>query len=315
MQDILTVTLNPAVDISTSVPKLVPGRKLRCARPEQDPGGGGTNVARAITLMGGRCRAFMALGGLNGRKLSALMQREGIEMVAFAAPDETRISLSVIEEATGEQYRFVLPGPSWGAADESAVLAAITRAVRAGGLIVLSGSLPIGLPVDFYSDLCRLLADRPIRVIIDTSGPALAHQATAPRPPPFILRMDEIEAEQIAGHPLPDRADSADFAAGLVAKGVAEVVVVARGAEGSILVSAERRLHAAAARVTPRSKVGAGDSFVAGMTLALARGGDLGEALQWGAAAASAAVMSDATDLCTRADVERLLPQCTLSEI
>ncbi len=315
MQDILTVTLNPAVDISTSVAKLIPGRKLRCARPEQDPGGGGTNVARAITFMGGHCRAFMALGGLNGRKLSALMQREEIEMVAFAAPDETRISLSVIEEATGEQYRFVLPGPSWGASDENAVLSAISQAVRDDGFVVLSGSLPVGLPVHFYADLCAALKDRAVKVIIDTSGPALEHQVTAPQPAPFILRMDETEAEQLAGHPLPERTDTADFAAGLVADRVADAVIVARGAEGSVLVGGGRHLHAAAAKVTVRSKVGAGDSFVAGLTLALARGGDLGEALQWGTAAASAAVMSDATQLCRRADVERLVPECILSEI
>lgn len=316
MDDILTITLNPAVDISTTVARLEAGRKMRCTFPEHDPGGGGTNVARAIAQMGGHCRAFMALGGLNGRKLQALMEEEGIGMVRFEAPGETRISLSVIDRSDGAQYRFVLPGPAWGAADADVVTDAIVEAIPDGGFVVLSGSLPTGLPTHFYTMVGHALGShRDARIILDTSGPALEHAATAPQPAPYILRMDEVEAEQLAGRALPDRCDSADFAAELVAKGAAKVVVIARGAEGSVLVGEGQRLHAAAAKVKVLSKVGAGDSFVAGMTLALARGGSLGDALQWGAAAASAAVMSDATDLCRREDVERLLPECVLSVI
>ncbi|MEX5728830.1 6-phosphofructokinase 2 [Rhodovulum iodosum] len=310
MQDILTVTLNPAVDISTSVAKVEAGPKLRCAPPVTDPGGGGINVSRAIRLLGGQSRALVAIGGHNGRKLRSLLEAEGIRLIPITAPGETRQSLAVSEDGTGAQYRFVMPGPIWNTAGLKAILAAITTAMTDEGLVVISGSVPPGLPTDYPKQVCACFARRPVRVVIDTSGPALELLAGDPGAPPEVLRMDAQESVELAGRPLPTPRDSADFAAEMVRRGVARTVVVARGAEGSVLATEERRLFVEAAKVPVRSKVGAGDSFVGGFSLALARGEDLAEALRWGAAAASAAVMTDATALCTREDTEGLLPRC-----
>jgi 6-phosphofructokinase 2 len=127
--------------------------------------------------------------------------------------------------------------------------------------------------------------------------------------------MDGDEADTLAGHKLVTRSDTADFAARLVARGVARTVVVARGADGSVLVDKDRRIFAKAAKVKVKSTVGAGDSFVAGLILSLARGEPPETALALGTAAASAAVMSDATQLCKRADVLRLLPECVITQI
>lgn len=315
MHDILTVTLNPALDMSTSVGKVEAGPKLRCAQPQQDPGGGGVNVSRAMSFLGGTSRAFMALGGLNGEKLRQMIEAEGIAVASFHAPSETRISLSVIESESGDQYRFVMPGPEWSATALDELCAAIANEARANGFVVLSGSLPAGVPADFYNQVVGAVAAKTDRVVIDTSGAALTYQMTRPANAPYLLRMDEAEAKALAGRPLPDRKDTAAFARELVGAGVAQIVVIARGAEGSVLVCADQSLHVAAANVPVKSKVGAGDSFVAGMTWGLACGKDHGTALQWGAAAASAAVMSDATELCSRADFDAVLPQCVLSEI
>jgi len=315
MQDILTVTLNPTVDLSTSVAHVVPGDKLRCAPPVTDPGGGGINVSRAIRLLGGESRALVALGGHNGDKLRSLLEAEGVRLIPLMAPGETRQSLAVIDSATGEQFRFVLPGPIWNEAGFKAIIAAITTAVPEAGYVVVSGSIPKGLPDDFLECLCAKVGGRGARVLVDTSGPALDLVAKGFTVPPYALRMDHQEAEALAGRPLPSREDSVGFAAELVALGAAEVVIVARGADGSVLASDDQRLHAEAAKVPVRSKVGAGDSFVGGFTLALARGSDLGAALRWGAAAASAAVMTDATALCTREDTEALFDRCAVTDL
>lgn len=310
---ILTLTLNPALDMSTEVPEMVPDQKLRCTDPLLDPGGGGLNVSRAIAALGGESLALVALGGLTGDRLAGLIRTEGVPFLALTAPGETRQSLTVTESTTGRQFRFMLPGPVWSVADQDRVFMLLRASARHGAIGVISGSQPPGVPVDFPSRLARSMPG--LSVVLDTSGPALREAVTHPIPGLFVLRMDGEEAEEIAGHPLHSRVDSADFAQSLVRNGVAQMVIVARGAEGSVLASADRRVFARAAKVVVKSKVGAGDSFVAGFVLALAKGQDPARAMAAGTAAASAAVMTDATQLCRLEDVERLLPECVTSDI
>ncbi len=306
MRDILTVTLNPAFDLSTSVSEVHPGVKLRCTHPETDPGGGGINVARAITQLGGEARCFVALGGDTGHALLHLLEKAGLTPVVHEAPGETRQSLAVTDLSTGEQLRFMLPGPEWEAEDIAAARAAIRKTAPDDGILVLSGSGPTGAAPDLYARICEDFTDSHVDIILDTSGPTLAHLAAGQAKPPLVLRMDQHEAEGLARRPLASRADSAAFAANLVRRGAAQMVIVARGADGSVLADAERKLHVAAAPVTIGSLVGAGDSFVGGFTLALAQGKPVEVALQHGSAAASAAVMTPGTQLCRKEDADRL---------
>lgn len=315
MRDILTVTLNPALDLSTAVDHVAPGQKLRCDPAQTDPGGGGINVARAIKLLGGQARCLVALGGSTGQRIHDLLIAAGLEVIDHIVPGETRSSLAVTDRKTGEQYRLMLPGPSWFPADTAAAEAAVLAAARPGGLVVLSGSLPPGVPPAMIPELCQRLRKKEAEAIVDTSGHALHLLARGTEAGPKVLRMNHHEADEIAGRPLRNLIESADFAASLVARGAAEIVIVARGPEGSILASKDERLHSAAADVPVRSKVGAGDSFVGGFTLALASGHPLNEALSRGVAAASAAVMTEGTLLCRPEDVERLLPMCPSNAI
>ena len=313
MQDILTITLNPAVDMSTAVSHVEAGPKLRCDRPEIDPGGGGINVSRAIRALGGQTRALVAVGGPTGKKLRHLLLEEGIAYLPFRAPGETRQSLAVTDRTSGEQYRFVMPGPEWSQTDVTRLLDMLPGLVPEGGFVVPSGSLPPGVPTDFIARLCAALAGRGVHIIADLSGAGLAALVADPPACLDTLRMDQHEAETLHGAALPQRMDTARFARALVDQGVAQTVIVARGADGSVLVTGQNAFHAAAADVPVQSKVGAGDSFVGAYTLALAQGADPGTALQRGSAAASAAVLTGATDLCTREDTERLLPECPLT--
>ncbi len=310
---IVTLTLNPALDMSTEVAHLVPDEKLRCADPVLDPGGGGLNVSRAVMALGGESLALVALGGLTGDRLAGLIRNEGVPFLAMTAPGETRQSLTVTEKATGHQYRFMLPGPKWAEADQERVFTLLRASARAGAYSVISGSQPPGVPLDFPAKLARAMPG--LMVILDTSGPALVEAVTNPIPGLDVLRMDGYEAEQLAHRPLTTREDSAAFAAELVARGVAKTVIVARGADGSVLANAEERLFCNAAKVTVVSTIGAGDSFVAGYVLTRARGQNAAEALAMATASASSAVTTAATDLCNPADVMRLLPQCTVTRL
>jgi 6-phosphofructokinase 2 len=205
----------------------------------------------------------------------------------------------------------MLPGPVWTDADQDRVFMLLRAAGKPGGFAVISGSQPPGVPMDFPAKLAASMAG--MRVVLDTSGAALTQAVTHPIPGLDLLRMDGEEAEALAGRTLDTRADTADFAQSLVARGVAKKVVVARGADGSVLADASQRIFAKAPKVTVNSKVGAGDSFVGGYILALARGQSDAEALAQGVAAAAAAVMSAATELCRAEDVARLLPEAVVS--
>lgn len=311
---ILTVTLNPALDLSTSAAQVVPDIKLRCETPAVDPGGGGINVSRAISRIGGRSTALVALGGGTGTRLGQLLNETGLPVLRINAPGDTRQSLTVTDRATEKQFRFVLPGPEWQPAEVSDALDAVASAVVPGSIVVLSGSNPPGVPDDVVLRLCRRLRAVPVRLFMDSSGAALALAARAGAKL-AVLRMDDAEAEELAGRKLPERLDTADFASALVAAGAAHTVIIARGADGNIAAGPDGRCHVEAHRVPIVSKVGAGDSFVAGYALAIARGRPMAEALGLGAACASATCMMPGTGLCRPDDVMRLYQERVVTPI
>jgi 6-phosphofructokinase 2 len=310
---ILTLTLNPALDMATEVPRMVPDEKLRCSEPRLDPGGGGLNVARAVHGLGGEALALVALGGLTGDRLAELIRAEGVMFLGITGPGETRQSLTVNEASTGRQYRFMLPGPIWGEADQNRVFTLLRAAGKPGGFAVISGSQPPGVPIDFPARLAAAMAG--MRVVLDTSGQALTQAVDHPIDGLDVLRMDGEEAEALAGGRLETRAQTADYAQSLVARGVARQVIVARGADGSVLAEAGQRLFCKAPKVQVRSKVGAGDSFVGGYVLGLARGLAVDAALSQGVAAAAAAVMTEATELCRAEDVTRLVAEAWVEAV
>lgn len=314
MQDILTITLNPSVDVSTCVPSIAPGPKLRCDKPSYDPGGGGINVSRAIKFLGGESRAFISIGGGTGAQLLRLLDDEDITFTAFSVIGNTRQSISVTDSDSGEQLRFVMPGPQWEPAMVSEALHAIEIASPAGGIVVLSGSQPPGVSIDFPARLSNRLAPRGDQLFIDTSGAPL-HEVVDSPSNPFVLRMDDVEAEDLAGRKLTSRADTAAFALELVRKGAGQNVIVARGADGSTLVNETGCWHARCAvdAQDVKSAVGAGDSFVGAFCMATAAGENPLEALKFGTAAAAAAVMTEGTRLCDVRDVERLLPKVEIA--
>jgi 6-phosphofructokinase 2 len=314
---VVTITLNPALDLSAGGPPVRPGPKLRLGPVLAEAGGGGINVARAVAALGGQARALACLGGPTGDRLAALTADiPGLDLHPLPSPGDTRESLSVTEADTGAQFRFVLPGPVFAPAATGDLIARIVAAVPPGAVVVLSGSQPPGLPDDLPQRLARALPPG-VRLIVDTSGPALSRLLTDPDPgaAPAILRMDAAEAEGLAGHPLPRARDSADLAAAWVARGVAACVILARGAEGSVMVDATQAVLCAPPKVRVVSAVGAGDSFVAGLALALARGQGALQALRLATAAAAAAVTTPGTALCRAEDVARLAPLCRLTAL
>ncbi|WBU52372.1 1-phosphofructokinase family hexose kinase [Paracoccus sp. SCSIO 75233] len=311
---ILTVTLNPALDISTEAPEVTPEVKLRCAAPSFDPGGGGINISRAIAIMDGQSRPLVALGGHTGLRMARMLADLGLDPITLPAPGETRQSVAVTDASNNQQYRFTMPGPAWSDSFVTRSLDAIAENAPADGFIVLSGSNPPGVPHDYAASLAKRLSGSAAHLFADTSGPALSELAGGGYNI-ALLRMDRHEAETLAARPLPARADTAAFARSLVKAGAAQSVIVARGSDGNIIATEDAAWHAEAAKVEIVSKVGAGDSFLAGFTLACARGMNTQDALGLAAAMASAACMTQATALCRRADVEKLFSERVITQL
>ena len=301
-QPILTITLNPALDTTTSVQKLEPQRKLRCEPPILHAGGGGANVSRAIHELGGSSRAFVGLGGHTGEQYVDLLRSGGVDCVVYPLAGETRTSITVMEKETGLHYRFVLPGPPQPRQTGDEMLAAIGRLMgEGGGYVVASGSLLPGLDEDLYARLGMLARRHNARLVLDSHGGALRKGLEGQ---PFLLRVNQIEAGELVAAGSAARSP-ADIARELVGRESAEVVVFAMGDRGSLVTTRESQFIVSPPRVEVHSMVGAGDSYVAALTLALARGESIESANRWGAAAAASAVSREATQLCDRATTER----------
>ena len=314
MRDIVTITVNPALDLSTEAPAVVPDRKLRCTTMLVHPGGGGVNVSRAIKNLGGTSKTLIALGGETGDRVARLLSEEGLEVVPLGVTHPTRESFSVRDQATGLQYRFMMPGPEWTPEDCEVARKTILDAVTEGALVVPSGSMPPGLPADFFLDLTGDIAARGGRMILDTSGAALERAARA-KAGLYVLRMDLAEAEELCGHPLKRIEDVAALARQLKADGAAEIVMIAADAQGTVIVTDDWCGLTRPPFVVPHSKIGGGDSFIGAFTLALARGDDPVTACEWGTAAAASAVTQPGTTLCLKADTERYKAQVTRTEL
>jgi 6-phosphofructokinase 2 len=304
MTDILTVTMNPAVDISTSTDHVLPTHKIRCGISQRHPGGGGINVARVIHRLKGDCLALYPAGGIYGRLLQQLLDEEGINGRCIRVAGETRESFSVKETSTGQEFRFVLPGPDLSAMECQSVLDFIADLKTLPRYVVISGSLPLGVPVDFYARLARLAKANGSRVVLDTSGPALA---SALQEGVFLAKPSLRELRDLVGEPLETEFEWKHAAEQLVLQGRAQVIVLSLGEGGAWLVSKEGAFFAPALPVTVISAIGAGDSFVGAMVWALSRGLDLRESFRYGVAAGSAALLSGGTGLCHSEDVDRLL--------
>lgn len=296
---IATVTLNPALDVSTGTNVVRDTHKLRCTAPRFEPGGGGINVARVVHALGGDVTAVFPCGGPAGATLEELLRDAGVPIAPVPIAGRTRESFTVDEAETRLQYRFVLPGPKLGEDEIIALLEAIRALPGSPDYIVASGSLPPECDPKIFHRLAGLGK----RLVIDTSGPALAACEGARA---YLIKPSLRELQELVGRDLTSEADEAAAARDLLDRGFAEIVVVSLAERGALLVTSDQELRLPAIEVPVASAVGAGDSMVAAITLALAHGKPLDEALRYGIAGGAAALVAPGTELARREDVERL---------
>ncbi|MBL7751561.1 MAG: 1-phosphofructokinase family hexose kinase [Chitinophagaceae bacterium] len=301
---VLTVTLNPCIDKSSTVEKMKPESKLRCTEVVNEPGGGGINVSKALQKLDTSSVALFPAGGHNGNMLCSLLKESGILFHAVDTRVETRENWIVHESSTNAQYRFTFPGREV----QEETIKTLVDQIRAfaPSFVVASGSLPPGLPDYFYGLIVKNAAAVGAKCIVDTSGPAL--QAMKGKKA-FMIKPNIGELCKMLQIDWLDKEEVPDAAQQAIIDGFAEIIVVSLGPDGAWLVSADKRYFVEAPKVEKRSTVGAGDSMVAGITYSLQKGWSLREAIRFGVACGSAATMNEGTQLFRREDAERLFAQ------
>ena len=301
---IVTLTLNPALDKSTTTERLIPEDKLRCEDPTYEPGGGGINVSRAIRIMGGSSLAIYLAGGASGQKMKELLQKEGIEQKVIQGKNPTRENFMVMESSTHQQFRFGLPGAEVSQEELDQCLQAIKDLPDEVEYLVASGSLPPGTPDDFYGQVAKIAQERNIQCVVDTSGPALKKAAEMGV---CLMKPNLKELSQLADKEHVSAMEQEEIAAEIIKKGKAKMLIVSLGARGAMLATGDSIEYVVPPTVKQESTVGAGDSMVAGIVLSLSRGDDLREVIKWGVAAGTAATMTPGTELCRKEDIEEIL--------
>lgn len=303
MKRILTITLNPTVDKSTIIDQLIPEKKLRCEQPKFEPGGGGINVSRALRRLGLDSDALFTSGGRTGKLLEELLEKEGVHRKSVNVSVETRENFIVVASSTNQQYRFGMPGLEIPVTEQENIFAAFEGLDPFPEIIVISGSLPPGMPPEFLRRIVKKGKENNAMVIVDTSEEALKHVLEEGV---FLLKPNLGELGRLVGIDALDNESADEAAQELIQSGKAEVIVVSLGPQGAYLITKDIKEHIPAPTVKKLSTVGAGDSMVAGMVSVLARDGNYSEMVKMGVACGSAATMNAGTQLFKKEDAQRL---------
>ena len=309
MPRIVTITFSPCIDKSTSVSALLPEKKLACASPKLEPGGGGINVARAIKKLGGEVTAIYPAGGYTGKYFIELLNKEHINSHYIETLNETRENFIVVDESTNAQYRFGMPGTILMEQEWKKILQDLAD-MNDVEYIVASGSLPTGVPVNIFAMVAEIATTKKAKLIIDTSREALKDAVDKSV---FLIKPNLRELSSLVDKEYLNPDEISTAARQIIEKGKCQAVVVSMGAEGALLVTESIERKFGPPVVDKRSTVGAGDSMVAGIVYKLANGESLENAVAYGVACGTAATMNSGTELCKKEDVERLLQRLRIT--
>ncbi len=311
MKAVATLTMNPTIDIASSVAKVRPEFKLRCEEPSRDPGGGGINVARVIHRFGGTAMALYIAGGATGQLLHKILRREGIEDRRIEIEKLTRESMTITDTDSGKQFRFVFPGPAIRRSEWQQCLDMLGLFIPRPAYIVASGSLPPGVPVDFYARAAQVAKRVNARFVLDTTGEPLCK---ALEEGVYLIKPNRRELEEATGKDLGAEGVQEEICRELVEKKRCEVIALTLGEDGALFTARDIQVRIKAPPVKVVSAVGAGDSFLGALVFALARDYPLADAFRYAAAAGSAATLTPGTELCRKDDVERIYQEMAQSQ-
>jgi len=309
---ITTVTLNAAIDKTYIVPGFQKSRLFRVEQTVSEAGGKGINVARVITLLGGSAIAIGFIAGMQGRVIADSLTAQGVPHEFTLAEGESRVCLTVLDpESEADQTELLEPGPLVDNGHLDALRAKVDTLAARSSLVVLSGSMPRGCPVDIYAELAAIAMNRGAKVVLDTSGEALAAGVEAR---PFLIKPNEHEIGTLLGATPRKDAELIDAVRELMGRGIA-CVVVSLGARGAIAGWFGELYRVTAPKIDAVNPVGCGDSMVAGLVTAIERGCAARSSLRLGAACGAANALQLRAGVVAPGDVHRLLQEVRIEAL
>jgi 6-phosphofructokinase 2 len=308
MSKIITITFNPAIDKSTETDKIIPEKKLRCVHPKYEAGGGGINVSKALQHLGSESMAMYFAGGFNGNFFEQLLSNENVESIIVPVKTHIRTNIIIVEQSTGFQYRFGMEGQTIEENEWKLLLLQLQQQANAD-FIVSSGSLPHGVPTNIFNEVAKISKEKKAKLVVDTSGDALKEVL---REGVFLIKPNLNELSNFYGKEMLEEQEVITAAKSIIDKGGCEVVVVSLGKEGAILVTKEECHKIVPPQITVKSTVGAGDSMVAGIVLAITKKMSWKDVLRYGVACGTSATMHAGTSLCRAEDVTEIFGQLQL---
>lgn len=301
--NIATLTVNPALDKSTKTDLILPSIKIRCASPRYEPGGGGINVSRALKKLETSSTAVYLAGGHAGKVIQELLDEEGVNQVKIDTGIETRENLLVMEESSSQQFRFGMPGTEVPREKWQEALKKIETLDPVPDYLVASGSVPPGVPDDFYAQVAGICKQKEIKLIVDTSGAPLKLALEAGI---YMAKPNFRELAKVMEQPDISEMELEKHVNRFLQADKCEALIISIGAKGVILATPESTEYIIPPHVSVVSSVGAGDSMVAGILYGLTTGYKLTGAARYGVAAGTAATMTPGSELCRKKDVEKI---------
>jgi len=308
---IATVTLNPALDKTIYIDRLLPNDTNRITKIEIDAGGKGLNASRVLKQLGTETIALGFLGGRTGRQIENELKHEGVPTDFTWIAGETRTNISVQEMSGSPPTMLNEPGPTISADELAQLRRKVCEAASKSEFVLFGGSPAPGVPKDIYCDLGNTARTCGARIILDSDGEPMVRGMECR---PFMIKPNRDEVRRLVGIDIKGQDDVVEALGMLHDKGI-EFVVISMGAKGAIAGNDEGIWYAVPPEVTPVSTIGSGDSMVAGIAHILCQGGDLGEALRWGSAAGAATAMTDGTEICNQRQVLDLLDKVEVRRV
>ena len=298
--NIVTLTINPALDKSAKIDQLIPEQKLKCQAIEFQAGGGGVNISRVLHTLEVKNNCLFTCGGDTGKTLKGLLGDEKLDITPIPVAAWTRENLAVVDTKTDLQYRFGMPGKGLSATEIESLKTIVNNLVTDNSMFILSGSIPDTMSPDFYIELIDSLSAENVKLIVDTSGEALKASL---KKPVFLMKPNQGELAQLAGKDFLTKTEQEAFAMELIHNKHAEYVVVSLGARGAFLASESGIFYQNTPSVKVKSTIGAGDSMVAGLVYAIAQGMSSPDILKWGVVCGVATTMTGGTNLATKENI------------
>lgn len=308
---IRTVCLNPALDKTALVVGFRVDAMNRIVSLRRDAGGKGINVSKVATKLGGRTCAYALLGGTVGSQIESDIVDMGISCVSVPIEGDTRTNLKVVDTQNGTHTEINEPGPMVDSQELLDLLQRLTSDIGKGDVVVLSGSLPRGVPSDTYATWIRASRQAGAAVFLDTDGRALTEGIDAM---PTLVKPNLQELSDLVGQELLTMDDIVRAAHDLLAEGI-KVVVASMGEKGALFATEHQTILARAPHVPVSSTVGAGDAVIAAMAYAWEHGYKLADAATLAIATGSANVMQSGTQAAERSVIESLLGKVSLQEL